>query len=299
MTPDRDRNGMTWLRSFFLLTLTLIIAGCVSSHLGGTISGLTANGLVLVNGKDSVSPQANATTFAFPTLIPQGASYNVLIQTQPDGLECSVANGAGTMGATQINNVEVTCAPSPKPYVISDTFDSLNREGGFLSTASRINGSEIASLVHVPKPSIVTKIAWSGHINTSSLANGKADFLVRIYKAESGQPSAEKVYEAIIAAEATKAQTTFDGFYTFSYISSNIVTLVPDDYFIAILDPETQNLNFSWEIEKDHLSSINGTGGAFRSSPGGAWQALNDGMTIYTGRGYSLLVEGVSLDPLN
>jgi hypothetical protein len=83
---------------------------CVQNNsLGGSISGLTAAGLVLANGSDTVSPAANATTFTFPTRVGDGSAYGVTVLAQPAGLTCSVINGAAIMGAADVTSVQVNC----------------------------------------------------------------------------------------------------------------------------------------------------------------------------------------------
>lgn len=84
---------------------------CVPRNsLGGTITGLSTAGLVLANGSDTVSPAAGAQSFVFPGLIGQGFSYGVTVLAQPAGKACAVlANNSGIMGATNINNVQVSC----------------------------------------------------------------------------------------------------------------------------------------------------------------------------------------------
>ncbi len=78
--------------------------------LGGTISGLTGSGLVLANGADTLPVSANASSFTFAHPIAVGTTYSVSVQTQPGGLSCSIlANGSGTMGAADINNVGINC----------------------------------------------------------------------------------------------------------------------------------------------------------------------------------------------
>lgn len=81
--------------------------------LGGTVSGLTVDGLVLANGTSggTVTINKNATTFVFPVTVKDGATYGVTVLTQPAGLVCTVANGVGTMGEAKVANVVVTCAP--------------------------------------------------------------------------------------------------------------------------------------------------------------------------------------------
>jgi hypothetical protein len=92
--------------------------------LGGSISGLTADGLVLVNGNnDSITVAANATSFAMSP-VPYNTTFSVSVLTQPTGLTCSVSggngstnNGSGIMNdaASQNNagvtNLVVTCVP--------------------------------------------------------------------------------------------------------------------------------------------------------------------------------------------
>lgn len=81
--------------------------------LGGTVTGLTVDGLVLANGTSggTVTINKNATGFVFPVTVKDGATYGVTVLTQPAGLVCTVANGVGTMGEAKVTNVVVTCAP--------------------------------------------------------------------------------------------------------------------------------------------------------------------------------------------
>ena len=94
-------------------SLTITYALPVSAGLGGTISGLTAAGLVLESGGSpvqSVSPAANATSFAFAD--PVAGDYAVTVKTQPAGLQCTVASGTGTISG-DVNNVAVSCVATP------------------------------------------------------------------------------------------------------------------------------------------------------------------------------------------
>lgn len=96
---------------------------CVTSSydLGGTISGLDATGLVLINGSQRKVIPAGATSFTMTAFaddgttyvsgrVPDGQPYGITILQQPTGRTCSVANGTGTMGSTAQNNVVVTCS---------------------------------------------------------------------------------------------------------------------------------------------------------------------------------------------
>lgn len=79
--------------------------------LGGKITGLTTDGLVLINGTTggTVGIIKGAAGFAFPVQVAYGQSYGVTILTQPTGQTCVVSNGIGVMGDAMVENIEVTC----------------------------------------------------------------------------------------------------------------------------------------------------------------------------------------------
>jgi hypothetical protein len=82
--------------------------------IGGTISGLTADGLQLTNGTDggTVVAAKDATSFTFAAPVVYGNTYGVTVLKQPTGLFCSVTNGAGTMGDATVTNIAVNCVPA-------------------------------------------------------------------------------------------------------------------------------------------------------------------------------------------
>ena len=91
--------------------VTDVSVTCASAafKVGGTISVLTGNGLVIANGDDTTSPAPGATTFTFPTKLASAASFNVTVTTQPDGQTCAVSNGTGVILTSAVSNVGVTC----------------------------------------------------------------------------------------------------------------------------------------------------------------------------------------------
>jgi hypothetical protein len=91
--------------------VTDVEVDCASAAftVGGTISGLTGNGLVLANGTDTTSPAPGATTFTFPTKLASAATFTVTVFTQPAGQTCTVGNGTGVILTSSVNNVVVTC----------------------------------------------------------------------------------------------------------------------------------------------------------------------------------------------
>jgi hypothetical protein len=77
--------------------------------LGGTVTGLRANGLVLANGSLTIGLTAGTTSWEFGSKINNGAVYGVTVLSQPTGQTCTVANGTGTMPQANVSNVVVTC----------------------------------------------------------------------------------------------------------------------------------------------------------------------------------------------
>jgi 6-phosphogluconolactonase len=78
---------------------------------GGTVTGLSGSGLVLQNGGGDDLPISASGAFTFATRMPSGTSYSVTIKTSPAAphQDCQIANGAGSIVATDVTNVTVTC----------------------------------------------------------------------------------------------------------------------------------------------------------------------------------------------
>jgi uncharacterized repeat protein (TIGR03803 family) len=108
--------------------------------LSGSIRGLGNNtGLVLANGSDTLNVSAGASTFSMPAAVPFGSPYSVVVQSAPAGLTCTVINGSGTMPASNVSNVTITCAD--QSYTIGGSVMGLHRPGLMLA-----NGTDILSV---------------------------------------------------------------------------------------------------------------------------------------------------------
>jgi N-acetylneuraminic acid mutarotase len=87
-------------------------SGSTTYSVGGTITGLTADGLVLENnGGDDLTVDANATSFVFATKVSAGSPYAVTVHTRPTGEACTVTAGSGTANA-DVHDVSISCAPA-------------------------------------------------------------------------------------------------------------------------------------------------------------------------------------------
>lgn len=97
-----------------LAVINVLISCVVKSYaVGGKITGLTAEGLVLANGSGggNLLVPKDAKDYAMPLPVEYNVTYGIAIIEQPAGLICTVANAAGTMGDANVSNVDITCRP--------------------------------------------------------------------------------------------------------------------------------------------------------------------------------------------
>lgn len=124
--------------------LAAALAACggkASFTLGGSISGLANQGLILQNnGGNDLPVNAGATSFSFPNGISYGTEYKVSIKQQPDHMTCAFLGGTevGSAGHTTSINIVLSC--SQNAYTVGGTVEGLT--GGDLIL---VNGSATGS----------------------------------------------------------------------------------------------------------------------------------------------------------
>ena len=111
-----------------------VVCGPITYPVGGIVTGLFAQGLVLANGADTLGVPFRAGVFAMPTQLPAGAHYAIGVQSQPTGLTCAVSNGSGTMGNAAVTNVVVACGPSA--FTVGGSISGLTADGLVLAEGS-------------------------------------------------------------------------------------------------------------------------------------------------------------------
>jgi hypothetical protein len=97
--------------------VTNVAVSCVLSYtIGGTVTGLIGNGLILQNSstleKLPISPANGNQAFTFKSLVPTGTVYTITIFAQPTGpvQTCTFTPGTNTGTATaNVTSVAVTC----------------------------------------------------------------------------------------------------------------------------------------------------------------------------------------------
>ena len=77
--------------------------------IGGSVTGLgTGLSVTLLDNGTASTVSANG-AFTFPTPLATGATYNVTVGTQPSNQVCTVTNGSGTVGSTNVTSIQVAC----------------------------------------------------------------------------------------------------------------------------------------------------------------------------------------------
>jgi hypothetical protein len=110
---------------------------------GGTVSGLEGDGLILqLNGGDDLAIDADG-DFTFASPLADGSDYEVTILTQPDDpvQSCTVANATGALAGVDVDNIEVTC--STDTFTIGGTVSGLEGSGLVLQN----NGGDDLAIV--------------------------------------------------------------------------------------------------------------------------------------------------------
>jgi len=106
--------------------------------IGGTVTGLQGNGLVLQNNDtDDLTITSNG-SFTFATAIADGTNYNVTVISQPTGQTCTASNTIGTVSGADVANVSVACVMN---YTIGGTVTGLYGSGLVLQNN---NGDDLA-----------------------------------------------------------------------------------------------------------------------------------------------------------
>jgi 6-phosphogluconolactonase (cycloisomerase 2 family) len=172
---------------------------------GGTISGLTGSGLVLINnGGDDLSISANG-SFTFASKIASGNAYAVTVGTRPSGQVCNITNSSGTISGANVTDVAVQCINQRFAYVVSASPGTVsaftvNTTTGALTliTGSYVSSGKWSSSIAVDPAVKFAYVSNASSNNVSAYAiNATTGMLTEI----SGSPFAAASYPLSIAVE--------------------------------------------------------------------------------------------------
>ncbi|MBA5690281.1 hypothetical protein [Rugamonas apoptosis] len=134
-----------YLRAGLAVLCGATLAGCGggsgSLQLGGTIVGLSKPGLVLKNGASTIAVTADTgyTTFTFPDLVANDASFDIEYQAQPDPklatCDTIIQNNKGKANIYTVRQAIVTCHSTT--YSLGGTVRGLVGKGLVLANGSQ------------------------------------------------------------------------------------------------------------------------------------------------------------------
>ena len=93
--------------------ITSITVDCATDRftVGGTVTGLVGQGLLLSNNGGAALAVNDVGDFAFPDAVESGKDYAITVSAKPStpSQTCTVTNGTGKVGASDVTDVEVHC----------------------------------------------------------------------------------------------------------------------------------------------------------------------------------------------
>jgi len=124
-------------------------SSCTSCTVGGMVSGLQADeGVTLVNNDGEALMVSADGGFTFANPQAGGSAYDITVKSHTPGIACSVANGSGTVGTSDVTAVAVACAPGTESVLYSflgGTTDGLRPAAGLImDSAGNLYGTTSA-----------------------------------------------------------------------------------------------------------------------------------------------------------
>lgn len=244
------------------VTNIAVVCSATSHTVGGSVSGLTGGTLVLQNNNtDTLLITANG-QFTFPTPIATGSSYSVTIQTQPAGQFCTVSNGTGIMGTSNVTNVFVGCSPNQTTITAGSAVIPVNAGNGLLTITN--TGYVPATNVRAILPAGWTEVTQDASACAVILPGASCQLIFTspvpyiAQKVEIASDNATLYYIPQLQY-APAIAFSIDGYLVWSVDSTTVAKVLQD----------TDNADFSWDSAQPCCTTTNAT-----SSTNGAYLDL-------------------------
>jgi len=173
------------------VTNVLVTCATEGFAVGGTVNGLSGSGLVLQDNGGSDLPITSDGAFTFTNTVGSSLTYKVTIKTQPSNptQTCSVANGSGTIGNSNVLSVAVNCVN--QTYFVGGNVSGLAGTGlvlqdnggddlaisasGPFTFATAVNNGSAYAVTVKTQPSNLSQTCTvangSGTINSAAISN--------------------------------------------------------------------------------------------------------------------------------
>ncbi len=192
----------------------LICFAASQFSVGGTATGQTGPVTLQLAATSPISSQQvvvaqAATTLVFPTLLPQGANWNLSVLSAPAGQLCNVTPASGAAIAANVTNVALTCA------TVAVTVNPATLPNGAFSTAysqtlsaTSANGGVAPYTFSVTAGALPAWLTLSsaGALSGTPTAPGSFNFTVQATSTNGF--SGTRAY-TLVVAQATQAITGF------------------------------------------------------------------------------------------
>src|SRR5258708_15803270 len=162
LSPQRDQfSGASYVKALAWMTVAaagFAIMGCTAKYsVGGTVTGLRGQGLVLEDNSGNDLSLGSNGAFTFTKRISNAGTYSVTVKTQPSNpaQTCTVQNGSGTIDKTNVTNVVVSCAHTGRfAYVANQLSNDVSAYAIDSATGNlfAINGSPFPVSRTTPAP---------------------------------------------------------------------------------------------------------------------------------------------------
>lgn len=156
--------------------VTNVAVTCATSafKIGGTVVGLSSGSVVLTNGGEDLTVNANG-KFEFVNKVASGATFAVTVKSGT----CTVSGGTGTVGVSDVASIVVNCAPGT--YTVGGSITGLNgtvvlQNNAANDTTLTSNGTFAFTTTLTPAQSyavtVKTQPAYPPRSQTCTVTNG-------------------------------------------------------------------------------------------------------------------------------
>src|SRR5215831_547806 len=171
--------------------ISIALASCHGTEaqysIGGTISGTTGTVVLRLNGANDITQNGDG-DFTFTQKLLQHDTFNVQV-ANPTG-RCTVQNGAGTVGQSNIKDVNISCADYttfPAGLITQFVIRSTNLTGAKVNPAVTTSASAVGGLIVDPAKDANGNVAMVGGLVISGLSQPPTS--VTINQAQKGNPT--------------------------------------------------------------------------------------------------------------
>ena len=239
-----------------LVAVLFILSGCGGEdpstvdtpaddlRLSGQVSGLTADGLELSNDADeTVIVDSDDTEFSFETEYSEGDDYQITIAAEPDGVECSIANGEGTFAGNDITDVAVDCL-NTADFGIDIQQSASNLAGAvgddIVVVATITNRGDLEGTQDVE---LTIEDAYNGVERDVTLDNNQSEVVTFVWETGEGD-----IGDYIGELSTDNETVTAD------------ITITDRDFFDVDLDTDTSRLNITADETVEVVANITNVG---------------------------------------